>query len=387
MRRVAASLLLVGAVALAGPTPVKADPTDGECSPAAGTLIQQPPPAFNDLGIVSAWRLSQGEGVRVAIVDSGVDTKNPHLKSAVDPGVDMTGDGDGRTDTFGHGTAVAAIVAAREVEGSGLVGVAPSARIVPVRVYATNERDDGPSAERVTAGIRWAAAQPDVRVIVVPLTTESDDSALRKAVDEATSRGVLVVAAAGNLTDSGTPTVQFPAGFEATLSVTAVDTTGKALPGGVHVEVAAPGQQVLTVQGLSDCILASDQASTSYASGYAGGVAALVAAAYPDETPADWKYRMLATALRPDLAERSQTVGWGLLAPYDALNFVNDGSRPGPENPKFPAPIAQAPPGMARPDPAPDDAATIRLVVGGLTGVAAAIVVGGLLLRRLRASG
>ena len=384
MRRLGAVLLLSGVIALVGPASAEAEPLGAECSSGAGTLIAQPPVALGQLGITSAWRLSQGEGVRVAIVDSGVDAANPHLEQAVDPGIDLVAGGDGSTDTFGHGTAVAAVIAARQVPGSGLVGVAPAARIVPVRVYASDDRDAGPTAARTAAGIEWASQQPGVKVIVVPLTTESDEVVLRDAVNAATARGVLVVAAAGNATGSQAPTVQFPAGYPEALSVTALDLSGQAPVGGVHVEVAAPGQQVLAVAGLSDCVLAADQPSTSYASGYAGGVAALVAAAYPDESPADWQYRLLATALRPNAGERSVTVGWGLLAPYDALNFVNDGGRAGPANPHFPAPVAEAPPGMARPAPTPDHAAEIRLALGALTGGAVASVVGGLLVRRLR---
>jgi len=151
------------------------------------------------------------------------------------------------------------------------------------------------------------------------------------------------------------------------------------VPGSGWVGVAP-----LTVAGLSDCVMAGDQPSTSYASGYAAGVAALVAAAHPEESPADWQYRLVATALRPNAVERSTTVGWGLLAPYDAPYFVNDGSRAGPPNPRFPAPVTEAPPGMARPTSAPNHAAEIQLAMGALMGGAAAIVVGGLLLRRLR---
>lgn len=80
MRRLGAVLLLSGVIALVGPASAEAEPLGAECSSGAGTLIAQPPVALGQLGITSAWRLSQGEGVRVAIVDSGVDAANPHLE-------------------------------------------------------------------------------------------------------------------------------------------------------------------------------------------------------------------------------------------------------------------------------------------------------------------
>ena len=94
---------------------------------------------------------------------------------------------------------------------------------------------------------------------------------------------------------------------------------------GEHVEVAAPGSQVLsTFFGDGDCMFAGNQPTTSYATGYVAGIAALVVAKYPDETPADWKHRILATALRPSRSHRDKLIGWGIVAPYDALSFVND---------------------------------------------------------------
>ena len=92
-------------------------------------MVAQAPNVISLLGIKKAWQLSRGSKVKVAIVDSGVVASNVHLTENVLPGIDLVDSGDGRTDAAGHGTAIAGQIAAHEVEGSGLVGLAPEAEI------------------------------------------------------------------------------------------------------------------------------------------------------------------------------------------------------------------------------------------------------------------
>ena len=364
-----------------------------ECVPGVEHLVNQPPPAVAQLGFSQAWGLSRG-GVVVAVVDTGVDASNTHLGDAVLAGTDLLDAGDGRTDSSGHGTAVAGQIAARPVPGSGVVGMAPDSLILPVRVYQDGSSEAvragrGPDAARTAEGIRWAVDHGAV-IVVVPQSTPSDVEALRSAVDYATAAGAVVVASAGNATaQEDTTAVRFPAGYPSVLSVTAVDANGMpsdAVVHGTHVEVAAPGAGVLTTfMGSGDCMLAGATPTTSYATGYVGAAAALVAAAYPQESPADWEYRILATALRPTPSVRSTTLGWGLLAPYDALNLVNDGTTVGPPNPRFPAPVPPAPVLMARPEEVTDTLAPRRhLVLTALGAGAATLVLTVLTVDRLR---
>ena len=363
-----------------------------ECVPGVEHLVNQPPPAVAQLGFSQAWGLSRG-GVVVAVVDTGVDASNTHLGDAVLAGTDLLDAGDGRTDSSGHGTAVAGQIAARPVPGSGVVGMAPDSLILPVRVYQDGSSEAvragrGPDAARTAEGIRWAVDHGAV-IVVVPQSTPSDVEALRSAVDYATAAGALVVASAGNANaQEDTTAVRFPAGYPSVLSVTAVDANGMpsdAVVHGTHVEVAAPGAGVLTTfMGSGDCMLAGATPTTSYATGYVGAAAALVAA-YPQESPADWEYRILATALRPTPSVRSTTLGWGLLAPYDALNLVNDGTTVGPPNPRFPAPVPPAPVLMARPEEVTDTLAPRRhLVLTALGAGAATLVLTVLTVDRLR---
>ena len=374
-------------------------PAPGQCTVEKPTLVPQRPPAIDQLGIEEAWKISRGNGVTVAVVDSGVAGDNVHFKdkNVLLPGYDMMDGGDGSTDVGMHGTALAGQISAREVEGSGLIGVAPESQILPVRVLvktddpqeAQNTR--GPEPTHTAAGIQWAADN-GAKVIVVALSSSADNPSLKSATEYATSKGALVVASAGNV-DPKSPAKQhnvpqYPAAYSDVLSVTAVDTTGApsdTVIHGPHVDVAAPGMNVLTTfLGAGDCVFSGDKPSTSYATGYVGAVAALVAAAHPDETPADWKYRILATALRPTRSMRDNTIGWGLIAPYDALTFTNDGAMPGPPNPRFSESATQDVPTMTPPSPQKDQRPMRTMVLGIIAGIGCLGTLAALAASRLR---
>ncbi|WP_456826247.1 S8 family serine peptidase [Cellulomonas sp. P5_E12] len=349
---VAAVLVAAGLVALGSP----AVAADTACELDHPVLIDQRPPALDRLSADLAWTAATGAGVMVAVVDSGVDSSNPHLSTAVVPGVDVVGvatETTGRTDVFGHGTAVAGEIAARAIEGSGVVGLAPDATILPVRVYYADDEQasrDGvaPDAGRMASGILAASAR-GARVINVSMSTTVDDPALRSAVEQATAAGSLVVASAGNraTADDKADVAHYPAAYPDALAVTAVDVDGNATEDsihGPHVDVAAPGTNVLTtLPGGGDCMLGVE-ASSSYATAYVSAAAALLVEQHPDESPAQWAYRLEVTAARERPAERDDLVGWGLVRPASALNFVDDGSARGPDSPVNARPAAQAPP-------------------------------------------
>ena len=364
-------------------------PAPGQCTVEKPTLVPQRPPAIDQLGIEEAWKISRGNRVTVAVVDSGVAGDNVHFK---DKNVLLPGYGS--TDVGMHGTALAGQIGAREVEGSGLIGVAPESQILPVRVLvktddpqeAQNTR--GPEPTHTAAGIQWAADN-GAKVIVVALSSSADNPSLKSATEYATSKGALVVASAGNV-DPKSPAKQhnvpqYPAAYSDVLSVTAVDTTGApsdTVIHGPHVDVAAPGMNVLTTfLGAGDCVFSGDKPSTSYATGY---VAALVAAAHPDETPADWKYRILATALRPTRSLRDDKIGWGLVAPYAALTFTNDGAVPGPPNPRFSESATQDVPTMTPPSPQKDQRPMRTMVLGIIAGIGCLGTLAALAASRLR---
>jgi len=335
-----------------------------------------------------AWSYSQGDGVTVAVVDSGVEAGNAHLGAAVLPGYDvMARRPNGRVDIGGLGTATAGLVAARPVDSSGLIGLAPGATILPVRVYAQTVARYGddtslPTPSVTAKGIIWAADH-HAQVILVPTAFTVDDNTLHQAVDYAADAGSLVISPTGDVAtnQSGIEDTapRYPAAYsEAVLGVTAVGGDGSPSKNAVHnstVMLAAPGVNVVSsYYALGDCMFVGDQASSMFAAGYAGGVAALIAARFPDESPAEWAYRMEVTASRPLAAQRDDMVGWGVLAPTDALAFVNDGTALGPVDPlgNRPAPAPQVGPPPVTP-PAPSQGFTPRDVI--LVAASAGLVV------------
>ncbi len=334
-------------------------------------LLDTGMPTFAAMQVAAAWNVTRGSGVTVAIVDSGVNGSDPRLEKALLPGINLVEDGtdkSGWTDQYGHGTAIAGQIVASATDSSSLVGLAPSVKILPVRVYAgtderTAEAGHGLVTSRLVAGIR-AAADAGAEIINVAISSESASDDIDRAVAYATAKGSLVVASAGNVKGSldlsagGTTQLRYPAASPGALGVTAASVPGNMVTDasvhGAHVDIAAPGQNVLTL-GLNtgDCVYATDAPASSYATGYASAVAALVAAAYPDETPEQWTYRLTATALRGNPDQRTDVSGWGVVQPFQALTAVLGPGTRGPESPFFEAsesaepevPIAVEPPG------------------------------------------
>ena len=379
-----------------------ASAADTACDPNAGQPVAQTPPALARLGADKAWTLATGKGVVVAVVDSGVDAGNAHLGSVVLAGTDTlgpAGNSAGRVDEFGHGTAIAGEIAARQVPGSGVVGLAKDATILAVRVFHAGKEDivaGAPAADagadtgQIAAGIRYAA-EHGAKIINVSMSSTIDDRQMTDAVAAATAAGALVVASAGNrlTTQDTADSPRYPAASDGVLAVTAVnakDAVTDASIHGAHVDVAAPGTDVLTSYfGTGDCMLAQTDASTSFATAYVSAAAALVAERFPDETPAQWAYRLEVTASRAIVGKRDDFAGWGVIRPYAALSFVDDGSAPGPVSPVFgavPPPQAPAPAihvGVLADPLAPAKSIASWWVLGGGT-----VLVGSVLVSRLK---
>ena len=350
------------------PTPT-AGKNSGGCLSSTEFISSYPQSADKRIDLERVWDITKGEHVTVAIVDSGISPTSKHFTpvnpatdggadsarfpsgSVVLPGLDLVTGGDGRTDTYGHGTQVAGIIASRLLpEQSALEGVAPRVALLPVRVYDTFNEDpqQGPTgldAGKTAQGIEWAAAQ-GAQIIVVPQSQPTPDSRLDAAVAAATAAGSLVVASAGNADSQivqqyGEDTVpRYPAAIPDVLAVTSA-TAGVPDGGqvsGVHVDIAAPSIAALTtaVAG-GDCLTGEANnettGSSSFASAYTAGAAALVASAHPDETPAMWKWRLEATARRANPIASTTAIGWGMINPYAAVTIAANAHVDGPINP------------------------------------------------------
>lgn len=371
-----------------------------QCKPGERVLVSGASYLVERLGLEEAWTLSRGQGVTVAVVDSGVEAGNVHLAGALVPGVSTFGAAAADDDLFGHGTAVAGLIAARKVEGSGVVGIAPDAMIMPVRAFESAPEDGqssrdlvGPSAASVSSGIRWAADH-GAQIINVSLSDDQSAELYADAVAYAHARGSLVIASAGNRNtanaDSPDPAHFYPGELDGALAVSAVLQDGtwsaESSYAGEHVDIAAPGQSMPSsyISG-GDCVFNGDSASSSYATAVVSGAAALVAARYPDETPDEWAFRLTQSAMRVSPSERTDTLGWGEVRPVEALSLVDDGTLPGPPSPSFPAPEPEAEDTRTisvEPDADPLDPA--RAIVGWGFGAAATISAVSLLIARGR---
>ena len=376
-------ILLTGALTGGAAVSNGTDAADS-CSKDKVAYVADAPPALAELASDRSWALATGTGVLVAVVDSGVEAGNAHFATGLLSGVNLVpddGDADGFSDDDGHGTAVAGVIAARPVSGSGVVGLAPNATILPVRVFRSTEPESanagvGADSLRLAAGIRYAVDH-GAKVVNVSMSTTQDLPELRAAVDHAEAAGALVVASAGNrnTTEETADSLRYPAAYPTVIGVAAANASGVVTDDSIHgpqVDLVAPGQSILTASfAAGDCVYAADKPSSSFATGYASAAAALVVERYPQATPAQWRYRLLSSALRSEPDHRDDRSGWGLVQPYAALTDSLDGSVRGPQAPgAMTEPAASPAPAVrANSAPSPMAATTQSVLIALLVGV------------------
>jgi len=293
---------LVALLAAPGPAPSAAPALRAGAAPAPdnctqpGERIASVPWQQELLDPERTWPFTRGGNVTVAILSSGVDARHPQLGDRVLPGFDaLAGGGPADTDCRGEGTQVAGLIAAQPAPSIGLVGLAPRARVLPVRVVDDPRQPVDPAV--LARGIDFAT-NAGAGVIVVAAATYADRPVLREAVAAAAIRGAIVVAAAGDRggPDDGNPT-PYPAAYEDVVGVGAIALTGRLWPGsgtGSYVDIVAPGVDVVTLQRGSGMTVAT---GTAYAAGLVGGALALARSKRGSSvTPADLVRIMLATA-------------------------------------------------------------------------------------------
>ncbi|MGW0315780.1 S8 family peptidase [Streptomyces flavidovirens] len=272
------------------------------------------------LGLSAAHRASQGAGVTVAVLDSGVAADHPGLKGKVTTGPDFFADGlDPASPRWGkHGTAMA----------SDVLEVAPQAKILSVRVIDDSEEGEdqrGEGLEPIADGIRYAV---DHGADVISLSLGSDDFTSysnydAEAVGYAVSHGVTVVAGAGNSGDDSSNGA-FPAGYASTIAVAATQRdAGRAEFSTVrtHNLVAAPGVGIVSAMKEGGYRAVN---STSPATALAAGVVALMRSHNPKLTPGQIRTILTRTAHHPP-GGRDAQVGYGQI---DAATAVKAAASP-----------------------------------------------------------
>ncbi|KPI16349.1 Type VII secretion system peptidase S8A, mycosin-1 [Actinobacteria bacterium OK074] len=287
--------------------------------------------ALDALHMQEAWQTTKGKGITVAVLDTGVDDQHPDLVGNVLAGKDMVGFGAQRGDRAWarHGTAMAGIIAGHghgPDDGDGVMGIAPEAKILPVRVIL----EDGDPARTkarntrgnaLAEGIRWAT---DHGADVINLSLGDDsksahpEAAEDEAVQYALKKGTVVVASAGNGGKTGDP-ISYPAAYPGVIAATAVDRYGIRASFSTrhwYATVSAPGDDVV--------IADPDQKyyegwGTSAASAFVSGAVALIKAARPGLTPAQIKQLLEDTAENAPTGGRDDSRGYGFINPAAAL--------------------------------------------------------------------
>jgi type VII secretion-associated serine protease mycosin len=227
------------------------------------------------VGAPAAWATSQGKGIVVAVIDTGVDGTHPDLLGQVLPEIDLLPEITPDAVANAHGTAVASIIAGA-LNSSGMAGVAPQARILPVAALDPAGVGDSSTVARAII----AAADAGVRVINLSLGGPDRDPVLDAACVYAYTKGAVLVAAAGNSHVEGNA-IQYPAASPNVVAVSAVDKAGRVTSfsnTGRHIDLAAPGQDVLVAApGGTHQV----DWGTSFAAPHVAAAMALVAAANP----------------------------------------------------------------------------------------------------------
>ena len=336
---VLAAFGLMSLAALPGPASAAVQREGGEFagSATADDIRDNQQWVLGMLNAEAAWSVTQGAGVTVAVIDSGVNPYVSDLAGSVVTGPDYTGvtTSPASKDWGIHGTWMASLIAGHGHDGgfSGVIGVAPKARILSVRVipdrqdphYGKYEREaEAVIQQSLANGIDYAVTH-GARVISMSIGYSAPSGTVREALQKAYERGVVVIASAGNSggpADSdrgGEAPESFPANYPGVISVGAVDSSGMVAgfsSDNLSVQVAAPGVSV-PAQGRDGQYWWVS--GTSPACALVAGVAALIKSRYPGLAP-----DLVASALTSTTTDRpaggyDSQVGFGIVDAAAAL--------------------------------------------------------------------
>jgi len=277
-----------------------------------------------DWGIVrtdapAAWESDYtGKGVKIAVVDTGIAN---HEDLVVEGGVSFTSYTSSYIDDNGHGTHVAGIIGARNND-LGTVGIAPESSLYAVKVL---DKNGSGYLSNVAAGIDWAITNK-MNIINLSISTSSSSTTLKRAVDSAYSKGILVVAAAGNSgTSSGSgDNVQYPARYDSVIAVSATDINDRRAyfsSTGSTVEVAAPGVNIVSTYLNNQYVKMS---GTSMATPYTTGNLALIMQANPGLSAASLRIKLRESTVDLGSAGKDTWFGYGLIQAPEQTDDITD---------------------------------------------------------------
>ncbi|MFJ4011393.1 type VII secretion-associated serine protease mycosin [Streptomyces sp. NPDC090026] len=330
-------------------------------TPAQAETVREMQWHLDAMQVDEMWKVSTGKGVTVAVIDSGVDDTLPDLKGQVLPGLDFSTEepGDETHDYDGHGTKMAVMIAGTGAKpgGRGSFGVAPDAKILPIRLpregegtkLAFNSKLWNGSLSR---GIRHAV-DSGAKVINISQAVRDPSDEVAQSVEYALDNGSLVFAGVGNDGETHNA-LKYPAGTPGVVGVSAVDEDGSVTPesqSGPQVDLAAFGDRIISAcpGGSQLC----ESHGTSDATALASASAALIWSKYPEWTNNQVLRVMINTAGKAKNGmERTDRGGYGVVRPRIALKTPGD---PGPAD-VYPLPDLAEAEASAEPDPEPSAA-------------------------------
>ncbi|GAA0315631.1 hypothetical protein GCM10008967_02740 [Bacillus carboniphilus] len=259
-----------------------------------------------------------GKGVRVAILDTGIDTEHPDL--VVKGGTCVAKEcPSGFDDNNGHGTHVAGIISAQDNQ-IGVLGIAPNVDLYAIK--ALDQNGDGSTAT-ILAGVEWAI-QNEMDIVNLSVTTKADDPALRSILQKASEQGILLIASSGNYgtQDTGTNTMMYPAKYPTVIAVGGVTeemTRVRTSSTGEELELAAPGEDILSTFPADISIEGKDSmgyvlmTGTSMAAPFVTGILALQKESDPARTSDELRVLLQTTAKDLGVKGKDNQFGYGLV--------------------------------------------------------------------------
>ncbi|MEU6061642.1 S8 family serine peptidase [Streptomyces sp. NPDC047097] len=363
--------------------------------------------------IQDTWKRATGAGIKVAVIDGGVNPSSPSLQGRVLPGKDFAGvEGDETDDLDGHGTSIAELIAGTG-KGGGVKGLAPDAKIIPFRVPDSElEKKQKVNHDGFLQAFK-AAVESDAQIINVSMGSDYYSSELRDVVEDAQKKGKLLFAASGNDAKKGSKE-HYPAAFPEAVSVAATTPEGKVADfsqSASAVDISAPG---VDIPGWCDetfsayCMTQGTSNSTALAS----ATAALIWSKHPEWTgnqvlrvmfesaarADDWKPGTMSRYLGHGIVRPNAHITRGLGKPGDPDVSPDTGKRVGGKpgsTPKPPVPSDQGPEatasgdspalaGSAKADDSGSGTSSPYLIGGGIAAAAALAGAGALVARRRR---
>ena len=269
---------------------------------------QEIPWGVEKIGAPDVWKEADGRGVKVAVIDTGVDLEHPDLEANLAE-AGWVLECQNIVDDNGHGTHVAGTIAAVDND-IGVVGVAPKATIYAVKAFNKSGRGN---ISNVIDALNWCVER-NVQVINMSFGFKNNSKALQRAIKEAYSRNIVLVAASGN--SGGSNSVLYPAKYPEVIAVGASNSNDKAAwfsSGGVEVDLIAPGAGIMSTYKDGGY---ESMSGTSMAAPHVTGAAALLLSAVK-LTPAQVRQALTETATDLGIAKNKQ--GAGLLNVKKAL--------------------------------------------------------------------